>query len=61
VAERFGYRYDAGELEDIAQRAERLAEQADTVRVMANNNRGDDAPEAAARLRELLGRKATSA
>lgn len=55
VAERFGYRYDEAELEEVAQRAERLAEEADTVRVMFNNNRGDDAPVAAQRLRELLG------
>jgi uncharacterized protein YecE (DUF72 family) len=61
VAERFGYRYDGAELEEIAQRAEALAEQAGTVRVMANNNRGDDAPEAAARLRELLGQEARTA
>jgi uncharacterized protein YecE (DUF72 family) len=54
VAERFGYRYDEAELEEVAQRAEKLAEQADTVRVMFNNNRGDDAPVAAQRLRELL-------
>jgi uncharacterized protein YecE (DUF72 family) len=55
VAERFGYRYDDAELEEIAQRAEGLAEEADTVRVMFNNNRGDDAPAAATRLRQLLG------
>jgi uncharacterized protein YecE (DUF72 family) len=55
VAERFGYRYDEGELEEIAQRAQRLAEEADSVRVMFNNNRGDDAPVAARRLVELLG------
>jgi uncharacterized protein YecE (DUF72 family) len=55
VAERFGYRYDDAELEEVAQRAERLAEEADTVRVMFNNNRGDDAPNAATRLRQLLG------
>jgi uncharacterized protein YecE (DUF72 family) len=54
VAERFGYRYDDGELEEIAQRAEKLAEEADSVRVMFNNNRGDDAPVAAERMRELL-------
>jgi uncharacterized protein YecE (DUF72 family) len=54
VAERFGYRYDDAELEEIAQRAEALAEQADTVQVMFNNNRGDDAPVAAQRMRELL-------
>jgi len=54
VAERFGYRYDDAELEEVAQRAEKLAEEADTVRVMFNNNRGDDAPVAAGRMRELL-------
>jgi uncharacterized protein YecE (DUF72 family) len=57
VAERFAYRYDDAELEEIAQRAERLAEEADTVRVMFNNNRGDDAPVGAARMRELLGQE----
>lgn len=51
VAERFGYRYDA---EELAQRAERLAEQADSVRMMFNNNRGDDAPFAAAQMKDLL-------
>jgi uncharacterized protein YecE (DUF72 family) len=55
VAERFGYRYDHAELEEIAQRAEHLAEEADSVRVMFNNNRGDDAPVAAEQMRELLG------
>jgi uncharacterized protein YecE (DUF72 family) len=55
VAERFGHRYDDQELGEIEQRAERLAEQADTVRVMFNNNRGADAPVAATRMRELLG------
>src|SRR3954452_2791090 len=54
VAERFGYRYDDAELEEVAQRAEGLAEQAGTVRMMFNNNRGDDAPVAAERMRELL-------
>jgi uncharacterized protein YecE (DUF72 family) len=55
VAERFGYRYDDAELEEVAQRAEKLAEEADTVRMMFNNNRGDDAPVAAQRMTELLG------
>jgi hypothetical protein len=32
-----------------------LAERADAVRVMLNTNHADDAPVAAARLRELLG------
>jgi uncharacterized protein YecE (DUF72 family) len=57
VAERFGYRYDEAELEEVARRAEGLAEEADTVRVMFNNNRGEDAPVAAAHLRALLQQK----
>jgi uncharacterized protein YecE (DUF72 family) len=57
VAERFGYRYDDSELEEVAKRARALADEADTVRVMFNNNRGDDAPVAAGRLRELLGQE----
>ena len=61
VAERFGYAYDDQELRELEGRAETLAEEADTVRVMFNNNRGDDAPQAAARLRELLGQEATTA
>ena len=58
VAERFGWRYSDAELEEIAGRARSLAERAGErgeVRVMANNNRGADAPLAAQRLRELLG------
>jgi uncharacterized protein YecE (DUF72 family) len=57
VAERFAYRYADDELEEIAGRAHRLAERAGEggeVRVMANNNRGADAPLAAQRMRELL-------
>jgi uncharacterized protein YecE (DUF72 family) len=55
VAERFAYRYADEELEEIAGRARELARAADSVRVAMNNNRGDDAPTAARRLRELLG------
>lgn len=58
VAERFAYRYDDDELEEIGRRVEGLAEEADTVRVMFNNNRGNDAPLAAQRMRELLGQEA---
>lgn len=61
VAERFGYDYDDKELRELEGRAEALADEADTVRVMFNNNRGDDAPQAAARLRELLGQEAATA
>jgi uncharacterized protein YecE (DUF72 family) len=54
VAERFAYRYSDEELEEIGGRARELAEQADEVRLMFNNNRGSDAPVAAERMRELL-------
>ena len=54
VAERFGYEYAREELEEIATRARGLAEEADAVHVMFNNNRGADAPQAAQRMRELL-------
>jgi uncharacterized protein YecE (DUF72 family) len=55
VAERFGWSYGDDELCEIAERARALAELVPEVRVMANNNRGADAPRAALRLRELLG------
>jgi uncharacterized protein YecE (DUF72 family) len=61
VAERFGYRYDDEELEELTGRAEAMAERAGTVRMMFNNNRGSDAPVAAARTRELLGQVAAPA
>jgi uncharacterized protein YecE (DUF72 family) len=55
VAERFAYRYADEELEEIGARANALAEQAERVHVMFNNNRGSDAPVSAERMRELLG------
>jgi uncharacterized protein YecE (DUF72 family) len=55
VAERFGWRYSDDELREIAGRVEGLAEQAQEVRTMFNNNRGSDAPTAARRFRELVG------
>ena len=55
VAERFGYRYSDAELEELGERAQHLAQEVQTVRLMFNNNRGADAPESAARMRELLG------
>jgi uncharacterized protein YecE (DUF72 family) len=54
VAERFGYRYADDELREIAQRARKISREAAEVRLMFNNNRGDDAPVAAERMRELL-------
>lgn len=55
VPERFAYRYEDRELEELGERAQDLAQEAANVRLMFNNNRGSDAPEAAARMRELLG------
>jgi uncharacterized protein YecE (DUF72 family) len=55
VAERFAWRYDDHELEEIADRVHGIAEQAGEVHVAFNNNRGDDAPTAAQRFRALLG------
>jgi uncharacterized protein YecE (DUF72 family) len=55
VAERFGWRYTDGELEEIASRARGLAEEAGEVHVVFNNNRGMDAPTSARRFRELVG------
>jgi uncharacterized protein YecE (DUF72 family) len=54
VAERFAWRYSDEELEEIGARARELAEQADAVHVLFNNNRGSDAPVAAERMRELF-------
>jgi uncharacterized protein YecE (DUF72 family) len=59
VEERFAYRYRDDELEQLGERAGRLAEEVPTVRMMFNNNRGSDAPAAAQRMRELLGQEAT--
>jgi uncharacterized protein YecE (DUF72 family) len=54
VAERFAWRYSDEELEEIRARVQELASQAESVRVMFNNNRGSDAPVAAERFKELL-------
>ena len=54
VAERFGYRYGDDELRELAGRAQELAAHVRDVRVMFNSNRGRDAPDAAARFKELL-------
>ena len=57
VAERFGWRYEDHELEEIGERTRALAESAGDVHVMFNNNRDDDAPTAALRFRALLGQE----
>lgn len=55
VAERFDWDYADDELQALAERAKALAEDAGQVRVMFNNNRDDLAPQAATRMRILLG------
>ena len=55
VAERFGWEYSDDELEEIAGRARGLAEQADVVHVMFNNNRSANAPTSAGEFRQKLG------
>jgi uncharacterized protein YecE (DUF72 family) len=55
VAERFGWEYSDEELEEIQLRAETMAEEAVSVHVAFNNNRGQDAPTSARRFRQLLG------
>ena len=57
VAERFGWRYEDEELEEIGEPRPGLAESAGDVHVMFNNNRDDDAPTAARRFRALLGQE----
>jgi len=55
VAERFGHVYDDAELGEVHERVASLAGQARDVRTMFNNNRGNDAPAAARKMREILG------
>jgi uncharacterized protein YecE (DUF72 family) len=55
VAERFGWVYSDKELEGVKERAVSLAEEAGDVHIAFNNNRRDDAPSAARRLKELAG------
>jgi uncharacterized protein YecE (DUF72 family) len=54
VAARFNYDYSNDEIEEVAQRARRLAREADEVHVVFNNNALDYAPHAASRLRKAL-------
>jgi uncharacterized protein YecE (DUF72 family) len=55
VAERFYYDYSDEEVDQIAERAKRLAGEAQKVHVIFNNNALDFAPHAALRLRKALG------
>jgi uncharacterized protein YecE (DUF72 family) len=54
VAERFDYDYPPGEVEEIAERARVLADEAREVHVMFNNNARDYAPKAARRMLQAL-------
>ncbi|MFL6514687.1 MAG: DUF72 domain-containing protein [Chthoniobacterales bacterium] len=55
VATRFNYDYGAAEIEEVAERSRKLAEDAKQVHVVFNNNALDYAPRAATRLRAALG------
>jgi uncharacterized protein YecE (DUF72 family) len=55
VAERFDYDYSEEELAEIADRARKLAEEAESVHVMFNNNARELAPNAGRGLRQQLG------
>jgi uncharacterized protein YecE (DUF72 family) len=54
VAERFGWDYSDEELQEVAERARGMAEDAGFVHVMFNNNRGADAPTSARKFRMLM-------
>ena len=60
VAERFHYDYSDAELGEVDARAQGLADSADEVHVVFNNNSRDYAPRAAERLRERLGQRPRS-
>jgi uncharacterized protein YecE (DUF72 family) len=55
VAERFDYDYSDDELEEVKDRVTDLAEQAQIVHVVFNNNRSHYAPTAALRFRAVMG------
>jgi uncharacterized protein YecE (DUF72 family) len=54
VATRFNYDYSDAEINEVAQRARRLAKEARQVHVVFNNNALDYAPRAGSRLRKAL-------
>lgn len=56
VADRFDYDYSNRELEEIAERAEQLAETVRETHVVFNNNKSSYAPKAAARFRRMVDR-----
>ena len=55
VATRFNYDYAPEEVNEIAERSQKLANSAEQVHVVFNNNALDYAPRAATRLRQALG------
>ena len=57
VAKRFDYDYSDKEIEEVADRSRRLANEAKEAHIVFNNNNLDYAPRAAIRLRKALGQK----
>ncbi len=57
VATRFDYDYSDDEIDEVAERSRKLANEAKDVHVVFNNNNLDYAPRAAIRLRKALGQK----
>ena len=60
VAARFDYDYSDKEIEEVAERSRKLADEAKEIHVVFNNNNLDYAPRAAIRLRKALGQKIAS-
>jgi uncharacterized protein YecE (DUF72 family) len=60
VAARFNYDYSGNEIEEVADRTRKLAQDAKDVHVVFNNNNLDYAPRAAIRLRAALGQSVAS-
>jgi uncharacterized protein YecE (DUF72 family) len=55
VAERFDYDYSDAEVEELAARLGKIAQEVKELRIVANNNRSNYAPKLAERLAKLLG------
>jgi len=60
VAARFDYDYSEKEIDEVVERTQSLAREADEVHVLFNNNNLDYAPRAAIRLRKVLGQQVTA-
>ena len=54
VAERFDYDYPEKEVEELAERIRKVAEEVEELHVVANNNRSNYAPKLARALQEKL-------